>query len=84
MVGFNRRFSPHIQRVKQTIGNNSIPINIIANMNAGAVPKSHWVHDLNFGGGRIIGEACHLMDVCVFSYRFYDFISLYDWTWKLS
>ena len=66
MVGFNRRFSPHVQKVKQTLGNNSMPITIIANMNAGAIPKSHWVHDLNFGGGRIIGEACHLIDLCVF------------------
>ena len=37
MVGFNRRFSPHVQKVKQTLGNNSMPITIIANMNAGAI-----------------------------------------------
>jgi len=35
-------------------------------MNAGFIPKDHWVHDLESGGGRIIGEACHLIDVCVF------------------
>ena len=65
-VGFNRRFSPHLKKVKQSIGDANGAINIIANMNAGFIPKDHWVHDLNSGGGRIIGEACHLMDVCVF------------------
>ena len=35
-------------------------------MNAGFIQKDHWVHDLKIGGGRIVGEACHLIDVCVF------------------
>ena len=65
-VGFNRRFSPHLQKVKQSLGQNGEAINIIATMNAGFIPKDHWVHDLESGGGRIIGEACHLIDVCVF------------------
>jgi len=65
-LGFNRRFSPHLKKVKQSIGDANGAINIIANMNAGFIPKDHWVHDLEIGGGRIIGEACHLMDVCVF------------------
>ena len=65
-VGFNRRFSPHLQKVKQSVGQNGGAINIIASMNAGFIPKEHWVHDLESGGGRIIGEACHLIDVCVF------------------
>ena len=65
-VGFNRRFSPHLQKVKQSLGQNGEAINIIATMNAGFIPKEHWVHDLESGGGRIIGEACHLIDVCVF------------------
>jgi len=65
-VGFNRRFSPHLQKVKQSLGQNGEAINIIATMNAGFIPKDHWVHDLESGGGRIIGEACHLMDVCVY------------------
>ena len=65
-VGFNRRFSPHLQKVKQSLGQNGGAINIIATMNAGFIPKDHWVHDLESGGGRIIGEACHLIDVCVF------------------
>ena len=41
-------------------------MNIIANMNAGYIPKEHWVNDIEVGGGRIIGEACHLIDICVF------------------
>jgi predicted dehydrogenase/threonine dehydrogenase-like Zn-dependent dehydrogenase len=65
-VGFNRRFSPFIQKAKQLIGNNTTPINIIATMNAGFIPLDVWVHDLKIGGGRIIGEACHFMDLMVF------------------
>ncbi len=65
-VGFNRRFSPHLQKVKESLGQNGEAINIIATMNAGFIPKEHWVHDLESGGGRIIGEVCHLIDVCVF------------------
>ena len=65
-IGFNRRFSPHMIRLKHNIGENPMALNIIANMNAGFIPMNHWVHDLKEGGGRIIGEACHLMDVCVY------------------
>jgi predicted dehydrogenase/threonine dehydrogenase-like Zn-dependent dehydrogenase len=65
-VGFNRRFSPHLIKVKQSIGESAGPINIIANMNAGFIPKDHWIQDIDVGGGRIIGEACHLMDVCAY------------------
>ncbi len=60
-VGFNRRFSPHSIAIKKAIGNE--PINIIATMNAGYIPQESWVHDLEVGGGRIIGEACHLIDL---------------------
>jgi predicted dehydrogenase/threonine dehydrogenase-like Zn-dependent dehydrogenase len=60
-VGFNRRFSPHSIAIKKAIGNE--PINIIANMNAGYIPQESWVQDLQIGGGRIIGEACHLIDL---------------------
>jgi predicted dehydrogenase len=63
-VGFNRRFSPHSVAVKQALG--SGPMNIIATMNAGFIPASSWVHDLATGGGRIIGEACHFIDLCSF------------------
>jgi len=63
-VGFNRRFSPHMQKAKQLIGN--VPMNVIATMNAGNIPANVWVHDLKVGGGRIVGEACHYMDLITF------------------
>lgn len=66
MVGFNRRFSPHTQAIKSYLGNNPGPMNIVATMNAGSIPANVWVHDMNVGGGRIIGEACHYLDLCVF------------------
>tara|TARA_B100001564_G_scaffold303061_1_gene271050 strand:+ start:609 stop:2720 length:2112 start_codon:yes stop_codon:yes gene_type:complete len=65
-VGFNRRFSPFIQEVKKTIGNSKFPLNVIATMNSGYIPENHWVHDLEIGGGRIIGEACHYIDLISF------------------
>ena len=65
-VGFNRRFSPHIAAIKKAVGNNPGPMNIVATMNAGFIPANVWVHDLQSGGGRIIGEACHYIDLCVF------------------
>jgi len=65
-VGFNRRFSPHIQAIKKAIGDKPGQLNIVATMNAGAIPPSVWVHDLQVGGGRIIGEACHYIDLCVY------------------
>ncbi|MDR1610873.1 MAG: bi-domain-containing oxidoreductase, partial [Candidatus Symbiothrix sp.] len=61
-VGFNRRFSPFAVKMKQLLG--SSPMNIIATMNAGFIPPEVWVHDLQVGGGRIIGEACHFIDLC--------------------
>lgn len=65
-VGFNRRFSPHTIAIKKALGNDNSAINIIATMNAGFIPKDMWVHDLDIGGGRIIGEACHFMDLSVY------------------
>lgn len=61
-VGFNRRFSPHIIAVKKALGNSG-PLNIIATMNAGHIPSNVWIHDLKVGGGRIVGEACHYIDL---------------------
>lgn len=63
-VGFNRRFSPHAQKLKSVLGN--APLNIIATMNAGTIPANVWVHDMQVGGGRIIGEACHFIDLITF------------------
>ncbi len=61
-VGFNRRFSPFAVKMKQLVG--AGVKNIIATMNAGFIPPEVWVHDLKVGGGRIIGEACHFIDLC--------------------
>lgn len=61
-VGFNRRFSPYAVKMKQLLGNT--PMNIIATMNAGSIPPDVWVHDMLVGGGRIIGEGCHFIDLC--------------------
>lgn len=63
-VGFNRRFSPYVQKMKSLVG--STPMNIIATMNAGFIPANSWVHDLAVGGGRIIGEACHFIDLITY------------------
>ena len=63
-VGFNRRFSPFATKLKQLVGDG--PKNIVATMNAGFIPADMWVHDIDVGGGRIIGEACHFIDLCSF------------------
>jgi len=65
-VGFNRRFAPLAKKMKKVLGNAANPINIIATMNAGFVPKDVWLHDMEIGGGRIIGEACHYIDLCTY------------------
>lgn len=66
MVGFNRRFAPHIVKVKELLNAHRNPKTIIMTINAGSIPGEHWVHDLNVGGGRIIGEACHFIDLMQF------------------
>ena len=63
-VGFNRRFSPFAEKIKLLSG--SCPKHIVATMNAGFIPSDSWVQDLDIGGGRIIGEACHFIDLCSF------------------
>jgi predicted dehydrogenase/threonine dehydrogenase-like Zn-dependent dehydrogenase len=63
-VGFNRRFSPHTEKMKSLLGNS--PMNVIATMNAGSIPPHVWVHDMKIGGGRILGEACHFIDLITY------------------
>lgn len=65
-VGFNRRFSPFAQDVKKQLGDSNMPINVITTMNVGEIPDNHWTRDMNIGGGRIIGEACHLIDLITY------------------
>lgn len=62
-VGFNRRFSPYARKMKEILGPDPGPISVIATMNAGFIPAESWVHDLKQGGGRILGEACHFVDL---------------------
>ena len=65
MVGFNRRFAPMVQKIKSQFREDR-PKAINYRINAGVLPKDHWVHDPLVGGGRIIGEACHFIDLCLF------------------
>jgi len=62
MVGFNRRFSPHADRARAFFQGRRNPLVMMYRVNAGAVPSDHWIQDLETGGGRIIGEACHFID----------------------
>lgn len=63
MVGFNRRFAPLMQRLKATVQASKAPMSIVYTCNAGDVPADSWVQDVERGGGRIIGEACHFIDI---------------------
>lgn len=63
MVGFNRRFSPQVQKMKALLEPIKEPKSFIMTMNAGAIPADHWTQDIAVGGGRIIGEACHFIDL---------------------
>lgn len=66
MVGFNRRFSPQVQKMKALLASVKEPKSFIMTMNAGAIPANHWTQDPSVGGGRIIGEACHFIDLMRF------------------
>ena len=63
MVGFNRRYAPQIVKMKQLLESVKQPKSLIMTMNAGAIPADSWVQDITRGGGRIIGEACHYIDL---------------------
>jgi predicted dehydrogenase/threonine dehydrogenase-like Zn-dependent dehydrogenase len=66
MVGFNRRFSPLAQSLKQVFARRAEPLSVIYRVNAGSVPRSEWVHDPAIGGGRVIGECSHFIDFVTF------------------
>jgi threonine dehydrogenase-like Zn-dependent dehydrogenase len=66
MVGFNRRFAPHVLRMKSLLQPLAGPKTIIVTVNAGALPAGHWTHDADIGGGRLIGEGCHFIDLLRF------------------
>ena len=62
-VGFNRRFSPHIIKIRSLTENIKSPKSITININAGKIDKDHWLKDNEIGGGRLIGEAIHHIDL---------------------
>lgn len=66
MVGFNRRFAPQVRTMKKLLDATSAPKSFVMVMNAGAIPADHWTQDADVGGGRIIGEACHYIDLMRF------------------
>jgi predicted dehydrogenase/NADPH:quinone reductase-like Zn-dependent oxidoreductase len=65
MVGFNRRFSPHTVKIRELLAGRSEPLAMNMTVNAGFIPPEHWIQDPVRGGGRIIGEGCHFIDLMV-------------------
>lgn len=63
MVGFNRRFAPHIVRMRALLAPVADPKSFVMTVNAGEIPANHWTQDPIVGGGRIIGEGCHFIDL---------------------
>ena len=66
MVGFNRRFAPHVVKMKSLLGSRREPKSITITVNAGDIPADHWTQDPEIGGGRIIGEGSHFIDLMRF------------------
>lgn len=63
MVGFNRRFAPLVQRAEALLKAKPGPKALVMTVNAGAIPANHWTQDPAIGGGRLIGEGCHFIDL---------------------
>ncbi len=66
MVGFNRRFAPQVQRIRQLLAGTPGPRSFVMTVNAGAIPAVHWTQDTQVGGGRLLGEGCHFVDLLRF------------------
>jgi predicted dehydrogenase/threonine dehydrogenase-like Zn-dependent dehydrogenase len=66
MVGFNRRFAPQVVKVKQLLAGAHGPKTLLMTVNAGAIPRAHWTQDPTVGGGRLVGEGCHFIDLLRF------------------
>lgn len=62
-VGFNRRWAPMVVKMKALLDRREGPASFVMTVNAGAIPADHWTQDAEAGGGRIIGEACHFIDL---------------------
>lgn len=75
MVGFNRRFAPQIQKIKHMLKSVKEPKCFILTVNAGMISEDHWTQDSGMGGGRIIGEACHFIDLL----RFLTGVPIVSW-----
>jgi predicted dehydrogenase/threonine dehydrogenase-like Zn-dependent dehydrogenase len=69
MVGFNRRFAPYVVALNRKIAKVNEPVMINLRVNAGYIPRDHWLHNPEQGGGRLIGEACHFIDLVCFLAR---------------
>jgi threonine dehydrogenase-like Zn-dependent dehydrogenase/predicted dehydrogenase len=65
-VGFNRRFSPHVIKMHQLLSGISHPKSFVFTVNAGKLDYNHWTQDKEKGGGRVIGEVCHFIDLLRF------------------
>lgn len=63
MIGFNRRFAPQVVKIKELLDTVAEPKSFVMTVNAGAIPPDHWTQDMAVGGGRIIGEGCHFIDL---------------------
>jgi predicted dehydrogenase len=66
MLGYNRRYAPLVKKIKSLLGRMTQPAAFVYTINAGKVPLDHWVHDPNVGGGRMIGEICHFIDLIIY------------------
>jgi polar amino acid transport system substrate-binding protein len=66
MVGFNRRFSPSARQAKEFFAGRQTPLSVNYRVNAGRIPRIHWIQDPQAGGGRIVGEVCHFIDLVHF------------------
>ncbi len=69
MVGFNRRFAPAVRWAREMLGQNRAGLRFLCRVNAGPLPENHWLLDPQVGGGRLLGEACHFVDL---AYHFAD------------
>ena len=66
MVGFNRRFAPQVEKIKLLLQGSDNPKALVMTVNAGHIDSEHWTQDKDIGGGRIVGEACHFIDLLTF------------------
>ncbi len=67
MVGFNRRFAPATQWTLEALGPNRAGLRFLYRVNAGHLPENHWILDPEIGGGRLLGEGCHFLDLACFA-----------------